>query len=122
MVRLIVAIRFTAASASGSFVALAAVAVVTATPGAPLTVVAAVLGIPLSWLAAPRIVHAVRERFAAAHRAERCRHILAAVPDEWLRVATGAEADDLALSARRAHRLVQQYVAGMPPEMVGVRV
>ena len=116
------AVRVTAASASGSFIALAAVAVVTATPGAPLTVLAALLGIPLAWLAAPRIVQAVRTRFAPAHRAERCRTILAAVPDEWLRVATGADLDDLALSARRAHRLVQQYVAGMPGEMVGVRV
>lgn len=117
-----VAVRFTAAGASGSFIALAAVAVVTATPGAPLTVIASVLGIPLAWLAAPRIVHAVRERFATAHRAERCRTILAAVPEEWLRVATGADVDDLALTARRAHRLVEQYVAGMPGEMVGVKV
>lgn len=116
------AARLTAASASGSFIALATVAVVTATPGAPLTVVAALLGIPLAWLAALRIVHAVRSRFAAAYRAERCRTILAAVPEEWLRVATGADPDDLALSARRAHRLVQQYVAGMPGEMVRVRV
>lgn len=117
-----VAVRFTAASASGSFIALAAVAVVTATPGAPLTVLAALLGIPFAWLAAPRIVHTVRSRFAVVHRAERCRTILAAVPEEWLRVATGADPDDLALSARRAHQLVQQYVAGMPGEMVGVRV
>lgn len=117
-----VVVRFTAASASGGFVALAAVAVVTASPGAPLTVIASVLGIPLAWLAAPRIVHSVRERFAAAHRAERCRTILAAVPEDWLRLATGADVDDLALSAGRAHRLVQQYVAGMPGEMVGVRV
>ena len=117
-----VAVRFTAASASGSFIALAAVAVLTASPGAPLTVIASVLGIPLAWLSAPRIVHAARERFAAAHRAERCRTILAAVPEEWLRVATGADVDDLALSARRAHRLVAHYVAGVPAEMVGVRV
>ena len=117
-----VAVRFTAASASGSFIALAAVAVLTATPGAPLTIIAAVLGIPLAWLAAPRIVHAVRERFATAHRAQRCRTILAAVPEEWLRVATGADVDDLALTARRAHRLAQQYVAAMPGEMVRVRV
>lgn len=116
------AVRFTAAGTSGSFVALAAVAVVTATPGASLTVVAALLGIPLAWLAAPSIVQAVRTRFAPAHRAERCRTILAAVPEDWLRVATGADPDDLALSARRAQQLVQQYVAGMPPEMVGVRV
>ncbi|WP_454119095.1 hypothetical protein [Microbacterium lacticum] len=117
-----VAVRFTAASASGSFIALAAVAVVTATPGAPLTVIASVLGIPLAWLSAPRIVHTVRGRFAIAHRAERCRTILAAVPDEWLQLATGEDPDDLALSARRAHRLVQQYVNGTPGEMVGVRV
>jgi hypothetical protein len=117
-----VAVRFTAASASGSFITLAAFAVVTAAPGAPLTVIAAVLGIPLAWLAAPNIVHAVRSRFAAAHRAERCRSILAAVPGEWLRVATGEHPDDLAVSARRAHRLVTQYVAGMPAGMVGVRV
>lgn len=117
-----VAVRFTAASASGSFIALAAVAVVTATPGAPLTVIASVLGIPLAWLSAPRIVHSVRSRSAVVQRAERCRTILAAVPEDWLRVATGAEPDDLALSARRAHRLVQQYVSGMPAEMVGVRV
>lgn len=116
------AVRFTAAGTSGSFVAIAAVAVATATPGAPLTVVAAALGVPFAWLAAPRIVQAVRSRFAAAHRAERCRTILAAVPEEWLRVATGADPDDLALSARHAHRLVQQYVAGMPGEMVGVKV
>lgn len=119
---MIVAVRFTAASASGSFIALAAAAVLTATPSAPLTVVSALLGIPLAWLAAPRIVMAVRERFATAHRAERCRTILAAVPEDWLRLATGAAGDDLALSVRRAHRLVQQYVAGMPGEMVGVRV
>lgn len=80
------------------------------------------LGIPLAWLAAPTIVHAVRERFAAAHRAELCRTILAAVPGEWLRVATGEDPDDLTLSRRRAHRLVEQYVNGMPAEMVGVRV
>lgn len=116
------AVRFTAASASGSFIALAAVAVTTATPGAPLTVIASVLGIPLAWLAAPRIVHAARSRFAVVHRAERCRTILAAVPEGWLRDATGADVDDLVLSARRAHRLVQQYVAGVPGEMVGVRV
>lgn len=117
-----VAVRFTAASASGSFIALSAVAVVTATPGAPLTVLSAVLGIPLAWLSAPRIVHAVRDRFAAVHRAERCRVILAAVPDTWLRLATGEDPDDLALSARRAHRLVRLYVDGTPGEMVGVRV
>lgn len=117
-----VAVRFTAAGGSGSFVALAAASVVTASPGTLLTVAAALLGIPLAWLAAPRIVHTVRSRFAVAHRAERCRTILAAVPEDWLRVATGAEGDDLALSARRAHRLVAQYVAGMPGEMVGVRV
>lgn len=117
-----VAVRFTAAGASGSFIALAAVAVLTASPGAPLTVIASVLAIPLAWLSAPRIVHAVRKRFAAAHRAERCRTILAAVPEDWLRVATGADPDDLALSSHRAHRLVQQYVSGMPAEMVGVRV
>ena len=117
-----VAVRFTAAGGSGSFIALAAVAVLTASPGAPLTVIASVLGIPLAWLSAPRIVHAVRSRFATAHRAERCRTILAAVPEEWLRVATGADVDDLALTAGRAHRLVEQYVAGMPGEMVGVKV
>lgn len=117
-----VAVRFTAASASGSFIALAAVAVVTASPGAPLAVIASVLGVPLAWLSAPRIVHAVRERFAEAQPAERCRMILAAIPGEWLRIATGEDPDHLSLSARRAHRLVQQYVAGMPAEMVGVRV
>jgi hypothetical protein len=117
-----VAVRFAAASASGSFIALAAVAVVTATPGAPLTVVAAVLGIPLAWLAAPSIVSAVRERFAAAHRAERCRSILAAVPGEWLRVATGEDPEYLApLGALRA-AFVRQYAAAMPAAMVGVRV
>ncbi|KQM36862.1 hypothetical protein [Microbacterium sp. Leaf203] len=116
-----VVVRFMA-SASGGFVALAAVAVLTATPGAPLTVLASLLGIPLAWLAAPRIVHSVRERFATAHRAMRCRTILAAVPEDWLRLATGADVDDLSLPARRAQQLVVQYVSGVPGEMVGVRV
>lgn len=117
-----VAARTTAGAFAGVFTAIAVLAVLLAAPAAPLTVIASGLGIPLAWLAAPRIVHSVRERFAAAHRAERCRTILAAVPEEWLRVATGADVDDLALSAGRAHRLMRQYVAGMPAEMVGVRV
>jgi hypothetical protein len=34
--------------------------------------------------------------------------ILAALPEEWLRVATREVPDDLTLSRRRAHRLVEQ--------------
>jgi hypothetical protein len=34
----------------------------------------------------------------------------------------GDDPDNLGLTARHAHRLVQQYVAGMPGEMVGTRV
>lgn len=75
-------------------------------------------GVRLAWLAAPHIVHAV----AAAHRAERCRSILVAVPEEWLHLPTGEGPDHLPLSVCRAHRLVRQYVAGVPGEMVGVRV
>lgn len=119
---MMVAVRTTAGAIVAVFGITALFAVLYAAPSAPLTVITSALGIPLAWLAAPRIVHAVRQRFAVVHRAERCRTILAAVPEDWLRLATGAHADDLALSARRAHRLVQQYVAGVPGEMVGVQV